>query len=110
MDAGGVLVHCIGGRSRSASFIAGYLMSSSGLSYDDTCALLLSVRPVISINRGFEMQLRAYSGNQYDVYHAQQVLVRSRIKALFKVRGSQFISDALEQASSTVLITFCCKR
>ena len=35
MQSGGVLVHCYGGRSRSAAFVASYMMSSSGLSYDE---------------------------------------------------------------------------
>jgi len=97
MDCGGVLVHCVGGRSRSAALIAGYLMSSGDMSYDEALSLILSVRPVVSVNRGFEIQLRAYSKNCYDVYSAQQVLVRSRIKALNKLRGSK---SAIESISA----------
>jgi hypothetical protein len=89
MENGGILVHCIGGRSRSAALIAGYLMSSLGYTYDDALALIVCARPVASINRGFEIQLRAYSQNNYDVYQAQQILVRSRIRALHNIRGSK---------------------
>ena len=34
VDAGGVLVHCFGGRSRSAAFVVAFLISSRGWNYD----------------------------------------------------------------------------
>lgn len=52
LQAGGVLVHCYQGKSRSAAFIAAYLMSSSGYGFDDVLGLLRSVRPIVSINKG----------------------------------------------------------
>ena len=88
IEAGGVLVHCFGGRSRSAAFVAAYLMSSRSWGFDQALAVISAVRPVASVNRGFERQLRAYAQTGYDVYAAQQVLLRNRIRALHEVRGS----------------------
>ena len=85
MDAGGVLVHCVGGRSRSAAFISAFLMSSTRLDYNTVVSIVKRARPVININRGFEAQLRAYSQSNYDVYLAQQILLRGRIRALYSL-------------------------
>jgi hypothetical protein len=82
------LVHCFGGRSRSAAFVAAYLMSSRSWGFDQAMAVICAVRPVASVNRGFERQLRAYAQTGYDVYAAQQVLLRNRIRALHEIRGS----------------------
>lgn len=94
-DAGGVLVHCFGGRSRSAALIAAYLMSSTRRDYDSVLAILRAARPVVSINRGFEAQLRAYSQSGYDVYVAQQILLRGRVRALYSLH-----MDALQSRRS----------
>ena len=82
IDAGAVLIHCYGGVSRSAALIAAFLMSSYGWSYDHTINELKSKRSVIAINAGFEQQLKAYSRCNFDVYTAQQLLLRDRIKSL----------------------------
>lgn len=37
MDSGGVLVHCFGGRSRSAAFVVAFLMSSHEWTYEQAC-------------------------------------------------------------------------
>ena len=52
IDSGGVLVHCFGGRSRSAAFIAAYLISSYGMDYDDAISTIKRYRPTICINKG----------------------------------------------------------
>jgi hypothetical protein len=100
-EAGGVLVHCFGGRSRSAALIAAFLMSTTLLDLDAVMGIIKRVRPVVSINRyatlhltpfyytvpllmccrGFEAQLRAYHQSGHDVYIAQQILLRGRIRA-----------------------------
>lgn len=46
-------------------------------------------RPSIDINIGFECQLRAYGAANYDVYVAQQLLLRARIRDLHLLRGDQ---------------------
>lgn len=93
MDAGGILVHCFGGRSRSAAFITAYLMSSRRLSFDAVLAQLKAVRPVVSINRGFELQLRSYFDANFDVYVAQQLMLRARMKELCMLRRSDDVGS-----------------
>lgn len=61
---GSVLVHCAGGRSRSAALVTAYLMSSRGWSFDYAVSVLKAVRPVIQINKGFEHQVSEGGGNQ----------------------------------------------
>jgi dual specificity phosphatase 12 len=75
VDSGGVLVHCFGGRSRSAAFVVAFLMSSREWSYEQAVTTVTIARPVASINKGFERQLRAYGDTGYDVYCAQQKLL-----------------------------------
>jgi hypothetical protein len=88
IDAGGVLIHCFGGRSRSAGFVCAYLMSSRGWSLDKALEVVTAARPVAQINRGFDRQLRAYMETNYDVYASQQLLLRNRINSLQQVRGN----------------------
>jgi len=63
-------------------------MSSRGWDFDRAMATITAVRPVASVNKGFERQLRAYAQVGYDVYAAQQVLLRNRIRGLHEMRGS----------------------
>ena len=93
IEAGGVLVHCFGGRSRSAAFIAAYLMCNCGWTYDKVISMIVAARPVASVNKGFEKQLRAYALTNYDVYATQQVLLRNRIKALHAIRGQNSVNS-----------------
>ncbi len=79
VEKGGVLVHCLGGHSRSPSFVIAYLMSSNGYSFDQAYEVLRLARPVASINRGFEHQLRAYSATGCDAYAAHQLVLRLRV-------------------------------
>ena len=60
-------------------------MSSTRMDFDSTLALIRKARPVVNINRGFEAQLRAYSQSNYDVYVAQQILLRGRIRTLYSL-------------------------
>jgi len=99
MDKGSVLVHCAGGRSRSASFVVAFLMSSRSMSYDDAVQLTRSARQVISINRGFEEQLRAYGTMSCDIYKAQQYVLRSRMKDISMLR--QEFKNQIENGQRT---------
>ena len=63
-----MLVHCYGGRSRSAALIAAYLLSSPGWDFNKVFDIIRAARPVTAINAGFEKQLRAYAHTKYDVY------------------------------------------
>jgi hypothetical protein len=79
-----VLVHCFGGKSRSAAFVCAYIMSSLNCAFDEAYSTLKSARPIVEINAGFECQLRAYHAANCDVYLAQQLLLRIRIRAMYK--------------------------
>jgi hypothetical protein len=112
LTKGKVLVHCHGGRSRSAALVVAFLMSTKRISYDEAYMQLRSVRPVVSINRGFEEQLRAYGMMNFNIYQAAQYILRSRIRELFEVReaykvGIQTGSLSLQDASP--LKSFCKK-
>ncbi|KAG5189623.1 protein-tyrosine phosphatase-like protein, partial [Tribonema minus] len=78
-EKGGVLVHCAGGRSRSAAFIAAYLMMKQDFTFDQAVEQLKAARPVVAINRGFELQLRAYEATGYDVFQSHQLMLRARV-------------------------------
>ncbi|CAM9197072.1 unnamed protein product [Ectocarpus sp. 12 AP-2014] len=87
IEKGGVLVHCAGGRSRSAAFVVAFIMSTQGCSYDAAYAQVRRARPVASVNRGFEQQLRAYGAAQCDVFAAHQMMLRIRGAALLDRRN-----------------------
>ncbi|CAN0087960.1 unnamed protein product, partial [Phaeothamnion confervicola] len=82
IEKGGVLVHCAGGRSRSAALVVAFLMSTVGASYDSALAVVKAARPVVSINRGFELQLRAYGATGCDVFASHQVMLRLRLRQM----------------------------
>lgn len=90
VEHGGVLVHCFGGKSRSPAFIVAYLMSCYNMAFDEAYNCVKAVRPAAEINLGFECQLRAYSLAGYDVYAAQQLLLRTRIRELHFVRNTHY--------------------
>lgn len=60
-----VLVHCMAGRSRSASIVIAYCMRVFGIGYDEALAKVKSVRPVIQPNTGFVQQLRQLEESQH---------------------------------------------
>ncbi|KAI1845338.1 hypothetical protein JX266_008433 [Neoarthrinium moseri] len=53
-----VLVHCVGGVSRSPAVLAAYLVRKEGLSLREALRLLVSRRPCVRPNDGFLRQLR----------------------------------------------------
>lgn len=56
---GAGLIHCAAGVSRSAAVLAGYLMQTRGMTYDEAVALIRAGRPRVRPNAGFQRQLRA---------------------------------------------------
>jgi hypothetical protein len=77
-EGGAVLIHCAGGRSRSAAFAMAFMMSTQHASFDDALAACVSARPVVAVNVGFQLQLRAYSAADCDVHVAHQLLLHKR--------------------------------
>ena len=55
---GNVLVHCVAGVSRSASFCIAYLMRELGVTFEEGLQMVRKARPVCWPNAGFAQQLR----------------------------------------------------
>mmetsp|Transcript_25465 Transcript_25465/g.51870 ORF Transcript_25465/g.51870 Transcript_25465/m.51870 type:complete len:183 (+) Transcript_25465:178-726(+) len=58
--AGGVLVHCYAGVSRSATCICAFLMATNGLTAEEALAQVRKGRPEAKPNEGFWIQLQNY--------------------------------------------------
>mmetsp|Transcript_6916 Transcript_6916/g.14402 ORF Transcript_6916/g.14402 Transcript_6916/m.14402 type:complete len:346 (-) Transcript_6916:68-1105(-) len=61
---GGVLVHCLAGKSRSASVCAAWLIVSEGLTAAEAIAAVQSAHPRADPNRGFRDALRRFEDKQ----------------------------------------------
>ena len=57
-NVGNVLVHCMMGKSRSATIVASYLINTFGMNVDEVLKLLKNKREIIQPNKYFEQQLR----------------------------------------------------
>jgi len=55
-----VLVHCMGGVSRSPSIVCGFLMRRNHWTYDEALAYVRQKRKASRPNQNFELQLREY--------------------------------------------------
>jgi protein-tyrosine phosphatase len=62
---GRVLVHCFAGVSRSAAIVAGYLMRSMGIEFDEVVQMLTARRPIVDMNAGFRRQLESLRAVQH---------------------------------------------
>eukprot|EP00128_Syssomonas_multiformis_P011992 Colp12_sorted_trinity150504_noHs@28008 len=63
LDAGGVLVHCMAGISRSVSIAAAFVMKTKGVTCDDALARIKEARPCALPNSGFYAQLKLLQCN-----------------------------------------------
>jgi dual specificity phosphatase 12 len=61
LRAGGVLVHCVSGMSRSAAMVAAWLIKTEGLSACDALVKVQERRPIVDPNEGFRRQLILYA-------------------------------------------------
>ncbi|XP_030478635.1 dual specificity protein phosphatase 1 isoform X3 [Cannabis sativa] len=57
---GSVLVHCVVGKSRSATIVVAYLMRQHGMSLSEALKLVRSKRPIVAPNSGFLSQLKEF--------------------------------------------------
>ena len=69
IEKGGALVHCAGGRSRSAAFLAAFLMMKRDCTFDQAADLIRRARPVMAMNK-VECMSRA---------NYQSVIARSKL-------------------------------
>jgi len=60
LSGGKVFVHCVAGRSRSATIVIAWLMKSRGFSLDSAMEHCQAVRPNVQPNFGFMAQLRRF--------------------------------------------------
>ena len=65
-DGGKVLIHCIQGRSRSATIVAAWMMSRSGYSVEETINLLKEKRSCVDPNPAFREQLELFISEERD--------------------------------------------
>ena len=100
-SGGSVLVHCTGGRSRSAAIITAYLMSSKRILFEEAFASVKTARSLASCNAGFESQLRAYGEMEHDVHRAHQFLLRQHMERVSEGRRCQ--EAAVRRLAATTL-------
>ena len=66
-----VLVHCMGGASRSATIVIAYLMWTNRWNFDETFDYVTDKRPIVFPNYGFQKQLKLFekllNENNYDI-------------------------------------------
>lgn len=93
MTKGGVLVHCRGGRSRSPAVVVAFLMKNRGMTFDEAYKAVRNKRGVASINKGFVRQLAAYEKYNFDIYKAQQNLLKKRVRQMAEARTDKTVSS-----------------
>lgn len=64
---GAVLVHCVFGKSRSASVVIAHIMKKYGITYSEAFDRVKAKRHIICPNRGFISQLKLYKKMGYTV-------------------------------------------
>lgn len=106
-SGGSVLVHCTGGRSRSAAILTAFLMSSKKIGFEEAFAIVKQARSLAACNAGFEEQLRAYGECGYDVHRAQQMLLRKHLKQASEMRhlsaaGEKGLGPVRRLAATTI--------
>jgi len=66
ISSGGCLVHCAAGRSRSASFVIGYIMHKYKRPYEHVFKMVDDKRGC-ALNGGFIEQLKLFESNNYEL-------------------------------------------
>ncbi|XP_035994129.1 dual specificity protein phosphatase 22-B [Fundulus heteroclitus] len=64
----GCLVHCLAGVSRSVTLVVAYIMTLTGLGWQDALAAVRVVRPCANPNVGFQRQLQEFEETQAEEF------------------------------------------
>uniref|UniRef100_A0A8C7HWN1 Dual specificity phosphatase 22b n=1 Tax=Oncorhynchus kisutch TaxID=8019 RepID=A0A8C7HWN1_ONCKI len=64
----GCLVHCLAGVSRSVTLVVAYIMTVTGLGWQEALAAVRVARPCAGPNLGFQRQLQEFETNHADQY------------------------------------------
>ncbi|XP_062412951.1 dual specificity protein phosphatase 22-B [Sardina pilchardus] len=64
----GCLVHCLAGVSRSVTLVVAYIMTVTGLGWQEALAAVRAARPCAGPNQGFQRQLQAFDQNEAQQY------------------------------------------
>ncbi|XP_041659435.1 dual specificity protein phosphatase 22-B isoform X1 [Cheilinus undulatus] len=64
----GCLVHCLAGVSRSVTLVVAYIMTVTGLGWQEALAAVRVARPCAGPNIGFQRQLQEFEVNQADQF------------------------------------------
>ncbi|XP_060900784.1 dual specificity protein phosphatase 22-B isoform X2 [Labrus mixtus] len=64
----GCLVHCLAGVSRSVTLVVAYIMTVTGLGWQEALAAVRAARPCAGPNLGFQRQLQEFEANQADQF------------------------------------------
>lgn len=108
IEAGGVLVHCQFGRSRSSALVAAFLMQYQNLTYDQSIEKIRKYRSSVIPNAGFEEQLRTYEIMNYDSYLAQKAPNLIGILNPAKHRPSRRRSSDSDKSSVCSYVSSAC--
>ncbi|KAM7400542.1 hypothetical protein PAMA_004971 [Pampus argenteus] len=64
----GCLVHCLAGVSRSVTLVVAYIMTATGLGWQEALAAVRVARPCAGPNLGFQRQLQEFEATQADQF------------------------------------------
>ncbi|KAM7379411.1 hypothetical protein PAMP_004962 [Pampus punctatissimus] len=64
----GCLVHCLAGVSRSVTLVVAYIMTVTGLGWQEALAAVRVARPCAGPNLGFQRQLQEFEATQADQF------------------------------------------
>ncbi|XP_070701356.1 dual specificity protein phosphatase 22-B [Pempheris klunzingeri] len=104
----GCLVHCLAGVSRSVTLVIAYIMTVTGLGWQEALAAVKVARPCAGPNLGFQRQLQEFEATQADQFRKwlqmnykdnpfnDEADIRDLLARVPKVNGK----DAEKQAST----------
>lgn len=113
LNAGGILVHCRVGVSRSAAIVIAFLMRKNQLSYDCALELVVQKRHVCP-NIGFVNQLKLFEVMNFTVDTNSSIYLQYTTSKRFRSNHAGFGNDAAyessNQGSSESVAAYRCKK